>query len=116
MARVWVLGWPLALLVGTIAAHRAGGPVLAVAAFALVLAALPLQVARIAWRTRRLGQSWKLSSVYATLTMISKWFQVAGHIWYWLDRVSGRKSPLIEYKRVTPALRGGSAPQDDAPS
>ena len=56
-ARVWGIGWPLAVVVGGVAGGLAGGPGRpAVAAAGLVALTLPLQMARLAWQDPQAGR------------------------------------------------------------
>jgi hypothetical protein len=101
-ARFWALGWPLALISGGGLAAHLGGPVGGGLAIAAVGLALPVQALRIATRnwTRAGGPSTALA--YGVLTMVGKFFQVAGQGLYIRDRLAGRHARLIEYKFAAP--------------
>jgi GT2 family glycosyltransferase len=101
-ARFWGLVWPLALVVAGSLAMRLGGAVgggLAVAAIGL---ALPAQALRIAARNRTRTGSPGAALAYGGLTMIGKFFQMAGQCLYMRDRITGRHVRLIEYKFAAP--------------
>jgi glycosyltransferase involved in cell wall biosynthesis len=97
-ARAWALGWPAAVVVMTVVGAIALGGVGALAAGAITAAVLPLQVARLALRTRRRVPDWKTALAYGALTMIGKWANVFGQFRYLRDRSAGRNTRLIEYK------------------
>jgi glycosyltransferase involved in cell wall biosynthesis len=117
-ARRWAVQWPLvvlvtfavglavlsAVLLSTSPAHAVvGGALLA----GIVALALPLQMLRIAIRTRRRTPDWRTALAYGFLTMIGKWANYAGQSQYRRDRRAGRNTRLIEYKqapRFSPGL------------
>jgi GT2 family glycosyltransferase len=101
-ARFWALGWPLALIIGGILGTHLSGPAggwLAVTAAGL---ALPAQALRIAARNRTRVGDLGTALAYGILTMVGKFFQLAGQGLYIRDRLVGRHARLIEYKLVTP--------------
>ena len=98
-ARLWALGWPLSMLVGGCLATLSGGAVAGWSAVGIMALALPAQAVRIAVRNRtRAGTSRGVAMAYGVLTMVGKWFQMAGQLYYLRDRIAGRHARLIEYK------------------
>jgi hypothetical protein len=104
-ARFWALGWPLTLIIGGSTAALLSGPVAGGLTAGLVALALPAQAVRIAMRNRMRAGSLGAALAYGTLTMIGKFFQLAGQCLYVRDRIVGRHARLIEYKFV------GSVPE-----
>jgi len=104
-ARVWGLGWPILLIVVTLIATGLGGWMIGSLAGGLIMLAWPLQVIRIACRTRRRGYPWKLSVMHGLLTMVGKWAALKGQWQYRRDRAAGRGAKLIEHKRNSASCR-----------
>ena len=104
-ARIWGIGWPIALVVISVAAAAIGGPIAGILAAAVIFFAWPLQVTRIAMRTRRRGRKLGFSFRYGLLLMIAKWAQLIGQFRYIIDSRRGQHSRLIEHK--APAMAGG---------
>ena len=96
--RLWAIGWPAFVLVGSILAGFALGPRWGVITAAILILTLPLQMLRIALRTRKRAGSFKDAIAYGILTMLSKWADVAGQLSYRRDRRAGRIARMIEYK------------------
>jgi glycosyltransferase involved in cell wall biosynthesis len=98
-ARRWTIGWPVAVVLVSLASaavmRRASWTLLAAV---IVLAALPLQMARLAVNVRPRVPNWKTALGYGVLTMIGKWANVVGQLRYRRDRAAGRNTRLIEYK------------------
>ena len=100
-ARVWGIGWPLAVVVAGLAGWLIGGrgrrpdrrP-------AWPRWLLPLQMLRLAAKIRKRVDGPRTALAYGTLTMVAKWADLAGQVGYVLDRRRGRMARLIEYKRV----------------
>ena len=65
---------------------------------ALIAAALPLQMVRLAVRIRRRTPDWRTALAYGFLTMIGKWANWLGEVRYRRDRRQGTNTRLIEYK------------------
>ncbi len=109
-ARVWGVGWPLAVVAAEIVGELIGlfvvgtgsgaGPLIGPLMATLVLLALPLQMARLAWMIRKRVDGPRTALAYGVLTMVGKWANLAGQVGYLLDRRRGRSARLIEYKRV----------------
>ena len=97
-ARIWALGWPLGLFAVAGLAYWLGGPTAALLAMGTLALAGPAQALRITVRTRMRADSRRTAAAYGVLTMIGKFFQVAGHCLYLRDRLAGRHARLIEYK------------------
>ena len=97
-ARFWALGWPLALIVAGSTAALLSGPVAGGLTAGLVALALPAQAVRIAARNRMRAGSLGTALAYGILTMVGKFFQLAGQCLYVRDRHTGRHARLIEYK------------------
>ena len=104
-ARIWGIVWPVVLIAISIVATAIGGGKIAIAAAAVILSAWPLQVIRIAMRTKRRGRRLGFSLAYGFLLMLSKWAQLMGQFRYILDRRRGQNARLIEHK--APAMAGG---------
>ena len=64
----------------------------------LWLSLLPLQMLRIAVRSRQRVGNWKTSIAYGFLTMIAKWANLIGQRQYLRDRASGKIARMIDYK------------------
>jgi glycosyltransferase involved in cell wall biosynthesis len=105
-ARFWT-AWLLALpaMAGGIAV--AGFTPEGVLAIAAVAAIWPLQLARIALRTHRLGHARRIAIAYAFFMLVSFWPQMLGQLQYFLDTICGRRLKLIEYKAM-PAANGAA--------
>ena len=110
-ARTWTVGWSgwvvafllLAALYGLAAEQALKRVVFWAMAFCLVVvAALPLQMLRVAWGVRRRVPDTKTALAYGALTMIGKWANVVGQRQYRRDRAAGRNTRLIEYKSPCP--------------
>jgi glycosyltransferase involved in cell wall biosynthesis len=95
-ARLWALGWPIAIVVAAIA----GGPKWGTIFAGLILLALPVQIARIAHVTfHRRRRSFSAAIAHGVLTMLGKWANVQGQLRYLRDRAAGQRGRLIEYKQ-----------------
>ena len=70
---------------------------------ALIAAALPLQMMRLALRVRGRVPDWRTALAYGFLTMIGKWANWLGEVRYRRDRRHGTNTRLIEYKTAAPA-------------
>jgi len=110
-ARLWGLGWPLALAVAPGVAAAAVGPFAAALAALGLVAAPAAQAARIATRHRRRDPAGglALAAAYGALTMVSKPLQAAGQLAYLRDRRAGRHARLIEYKAAAAAPTAAAA-------
>jgi GT2 family glycosyltransferase len=104
-ARIWGLGWPLALLVGAAGAGMLGGPIACSSAAGLIALAPCVQAARIAARNWSRAGGSRGALTYGMLTVVGKGFQMAGQLLYTRDRLVGRHARLIEYKFTTPGAR-----------
>ena len=69
---------------------------------AVVAAALPLQVIRVAVRVRKRAPDWRTALAYGVLTMIGKWANWLGQVRYQRDRRAGNNTRLIDYKAARP--------------
>jgi hypothetical protein len=99
--RIWVVGWPVAVIVGGALAAGIFGPIWGgIAAFLLAMA-LPLQMARTALKIRKRTRSVGDAIAYGLLTMVGKWPDLAGQLSYRRDRRAGRVARMIEYKQET---------------
>lgn len=105
-ARIWGIGFPLAVIVLALAAGAVGGLRMAVPTAAALLCIWILQVLRIALKTKRRGRAVKFSLAYGFLLMLAKWAQLIGQFRYLRDRRHGQRPRLIEHK--SPAIAGGS--------
>lgn len=97
-ARLWAIGWPVAvILVGIVVGMAAGAKWGAAAAAALALA-LAAQMLRVAFRSRHRMRSFADAVALGILTMLGKWAGLLGELRYRRDRRSGRNTRLIDYK------------------
>ncbi|WP_435011787.1 glycosyltransferase family 2 protein (plasmid) [Tundrisphaera lichenicola] len=118
-ARTWGLGWPIAVIFGELAGEVVGlvwgipalGPLMA----GLVALALPLQMARLAFKIRKRVDGPRTAIAYGVLTMIAKWANLAGQFGYILDRRRGRMARLIEYNAPAQG-QGASARSNVTPA
>jgi GT2 family glycosyltransferase len=99
-ARLWGIGWPLAVIVAGLVGWGVKGMVAGVVAAALVALTLPLQMLRLAAKIRKRVDGPRTALAYGVLTMVGKWANLAGQVGYILDRRRGRMARLIEYKRA----------------
>jgi hypothetical protein len=106
--RLWTLGWATALVVAGVVAARLGGPAAGASAAAIVAMALPAQAVRIGLRSRGRPGGIRTALAYGFLTMVGKFYQMAGQLLYLRDRLTGRHARLIEYKFA--ATAGRAAP------
>jgi GT2 family glycosyltransferase len=97
-ARLWALGWPLAVVVAGSLVTFLGGPLAGGLTAAVVALALPAQAARIAARNRARTGGRRAAVAYGALTLVGKFFQVAGQGLYFRDWLASRHARLIEYK------------------
>ena len=103
-ARVWGLGWPVALVAGSAVGTFLGGPWAGFAAASVLLLAPLAQAARIAWRNRDRAGSLREAALYGVLSMIGKPYQAAGQLLFLRDYRQGRHARLIEYKTVSDGI------------
>jgi hypothetical protein len=66
----------------------------------LLFALLPIQVLRIARRTRKLGYDYKTSAAYGFFMAISFLPQILGQVRYFLDGLRNQPIRLLEYKHA----------------
>jgi GT2 family glycosyltransferase len=107
-ARIWGIGWPLAVLTGTSVAAAIGGVRVGLIALPLLLLTLPLQMARLVWKARRRIDDPKTAMAYGLLWAAAHWANLAGQLGYLRDRNRGQMARLIEYKQAG-ATRPGSS-------
>lgn len=86
---VWAVGLPTAIAVGL--------RVTPVAAFGFGMYGVLLS--RIYRRQRRLGRSQRAALAYATSCVVGKFPESLGAVRFWVGRLTGRRSRIIEYKR-----------------
>lgn len=97
-ARLWAVGWPVAVVfIGVVVAISAGLKWGAIAC-ALLALALPAQMLRIAVRSRRKTGRWSDALALGCVTMLGKWAALRGEMQYHRDRRSGRNTRMIDYK------------------
>lgn len=84
-ALFWGCLLPLGALLGAVVLHPT---------FVLLLAAYPLQIARIAWREGGHRIDW----LYAAFALLAKFPEMQGVVQYCLNRLLRRRQALIEYK------------------
>lgn len=95
----WTLGWCLLLIVCTCIC--ADAPL----RFwqAMIIAVLPfvmigIQIVRLAVQQHRRELPWGSAFPFGALTIISKWAQLGGYLFYCCDRMAGRIARQLEYK------------------
>jgi GT2 family glycosyltransferase len=71
---------------------------------AMLFAAYPALFARIRYRVRSIGISAKDADIFALFCVLGKFPQAVGVTKYWLGRISGRGSAIIEYKSASTRL------------
>ena len=98
-ARVWAVGWPLAVIVSGLTFAAMMGRLAGILAAAIICVAVPAQILRLALRGRRRMMRNRDALVYGILTMIGKWANLLGQLRYLRDRFSGQNARLIEYKQ-----------------
>jgi cellulose synthase/poly-beta-1,6-N-acetylglucosamine synthase-like glycosyltransferase len=95
-ARLWGIGWPVAVMLGAAAGFILGGTLgSAIGAGIAVLPAL-LQVLRLARKARRNGSDRATAIGYGALTLLSKWASLLGQWQYWRDRRGGQPARRID--------------------
>lgn len=106
-ARIWAVGWPVAMVVVGLVGGGWGGWKVGVALSSLVALALPAQVLRLALKIQPRVRDIRTALAYGTLTMIAKLVSFVGQCAYLRDRATGRTARLVEYKGsgITPAAR-----------
>ena len=97
-ARLWAIGWPIAVLVIGVAVGILAGLKWGAICAALLALALPAQMLRIAWRSRRKTARWSDAVALGCVTMLGKWAALRGEIQYHRDRRSGQNTRMIDYK------------------
>jgi cellulose synthase/poly-beta-1,6-N-acetylglucosamine synthase-like glycosyltransferase len=96
--RAWAIGWPLTLILASPTAAVVLGARSGLITAALVTLTLPLQMLRIALRTKNRVGSFRDAIACGFLTMLSKWADALGQLSYLRDRRAGRVARMIEYK------------------
>jgi glycosyltransferase involved in cell wall biosynthesis len=102
-ARIWAIGWPVAVVIAALIGLAARGGRGAVVAGGIVLLAIPVQIARLALSALRRGRSPRTALQYGILTMVGKWAWLVGQMRYRRDRAAGKGIELVEYKGPSPA-------------
>ena len=105
-ARVWAVGWPLAVVAAAALGSLAGGWKLGAAAAAVVALAVPAQVMKLALAAVRRGRPAGVAVAHGALTMASKWAFFLGQVRYLRNRAAGNRGRLIEYKAVAAPAAG----------
>ena len=96
--RIWSIGWPIMVIVSGFGSGMIGGPVAGLCGAALIFAALPAQMARIAFRAWRHGISISDSIKYGVTIMLVKLPEAVGQWRYRAEKRQGLAAGLIEYK------------------
>ena len=111
-ARVWGIGWTLALVASIVLGWMLLGPVFAAFAAILLFLVPAAQASRIAAKNYRRIGSLGVAIAYGVLNMLAKPYQLAGQCLYLRDHRAGRHIRLIEHKSVASESRphAGSAP------
>ncbi|MGA1630742.1 MAG: glycosyltransferase [Phycisphaerales bacterium] len=95
----WGLAWPAMLAASIVLAAVVGGWWWAVPATVVALPAI--NIVRTAWRRRRgFGTRWRHALLYATFCLLSKPAHLQGMATYAWSRARGRRTGLIEYRRL----------------
>jgi glycosyltransferase involved in cell wall biosynthesis len=100
-ARIWTIGWAVAVVIAGIVAAVAGrfiGPAASLLPLIVVLT-LPLQTLKVAINIRHRTGGSRDAVVWAVLTMLTKWANLQGQLACMRDRRNRRGSRLIEYKQ-----------------
>lgn len=105
-ARVWAVGWPVAIIVAFVIAWLSWHVWLGVATGAAVALLGVLQIVRQVVAGRRRGLAWGDAAAYGVLGLLGKFAQMQGQVRYLLDRVCGRTTALVEYKAAPSPPRG----------
>ena len=100
-ARLWGIGWPIAVLLVTIAAWTIYGWQASIIVAICSLAILPLQIVRVAVKSRPKCGDTKTAFTYGAFMMLEKWANLQGQYRYLQDLRAGRHLSLIEYKQPT---------------
>lgn len=100
-ARVWALGWPMAVVLGGLIVGTVAGAKWGVLTAGVLALALPAQMLRIAWRSRHRTRGSADAAALGILTMLAKWAALSGELRYHRDRRSGRNTRLIDYKTMS---------------
>lgn len=108
-ARIWTIGWGVAVLFVATGLGLVLGPAAAAIGGLIIAAAVPLQVVRLAIESHPRTRNWRTAVAYGLLTIISKWANLVGQAQYLRDVVSGRSARLIEYKERPAASASPSA-------
>lgn len=96
----WTLGIPAAALAISVVAYILSGPVAAAGAALLTLALIPLQTARLIFKTFRKGLPARVALWHGCLTMVAKLAHIRGHLKYLHDKMSQRGLQIIEHKAL----------------
>jgi cellulose synthase/poly-beta-1,6-N-acetylglucosamine synthase-like glycosyltransferase len=95
-ARMWALGWPLAVVMAGFAGWLAVSTSVGVLAASVAALVLPAQMVRLALRARTRGGGAKVALAYGVMTMLSKWGAAVGQMRYLADVRAGRKASPVE--------------------
>jgi GT2 family glycosyltransferase len=106
IAWVWVFGWPLAVAVAA-GLGALVSPAVAGIAGGVVALAPAVQAVRIAARHRRHLRPFSTALAYGALTVLAKWYHVAGQLLGLRDLAHGSRTRLIEYKDAGAAATEG---------
>lgn len=98
-ARLWGIGWPIAVLLVTIAVFTVYGWQASVIAAVCSLSILPLQIIRVAFKSWPKCGDTKTAFAFGVFMMLEKWANLQGQFRYLRDLRAGRHLSLIEYKQ-----------------
>jgi cellulose synthase/poly-beta-1,6-N-acetylglucosamine synthase-like glycosyltransferase len=109
-ARIWTIGWLLAIVIFALIGFAVGGWKWGIVSVILLTVVWPAEAFRIALKARRQTATISDASAYGFLTMVSKWANLIGELEYRRDRRAGKHARLIEYKQsATPAARAAGS-------
>lgn len=72
----------------------------------LLLLGYPYQMWRVYQYRRDRGDSAAAARIYSFFCVLSKFPQAIGQFKYWVERLQGKRSTLIEYKASSPQVSG----------
>lgn len=97
-ARIWVIGWPLLMLIACSVGAVFGGPKGAIAMGVVVALAVPALILRIVWRRVRRGTPFRVALPYSLLIMISKVPEILGQLRWLKESRQGIAPRVIEHR------------------
>jgi glycosyltransferase involved in cell wall biosynthesis len=108
-ARLWGIGWPVAIVLAAVAGAVVDGWRGALIGAGVAAMVAPLQVIRIAIQARRKGLNGKAALAHGALTLVGKWASVLGQWRYWRGRRAGRSVRPTDEETRPAAVPGAAA-------